>query len=131
MEAARNALSWFSARFASSIIIFAVWSRRTAGAASAAIIDSQTMRAAEEPEGTGYDAGKKIKGRKRHLLVDTLGLIIAVAVHSAGIQDRDGGKIVFDETKPQSRLKLVWADGAYGGQLIDWAKKSSVGRSSS
>jgi len=102
-----------------------------AGSASAAIIDSQTMRAAEEPRDTGYDAGKKIKGRKRHLLVDTLGLIIAAMVHSAGIQDRDGGRLVFEDAKPQSRLKLVWADGAYGGEFITWAKKSSAGGSRS
>lgn len=97
------------------------------GAASAAIIDSQTVKASEEPAETGYDAGKKIKGRKRHLLVDTLGLLIAVVVHSAGVQDRDGAKLVVCETKTQSRLKMVWADGGYSGQLIDWVKKNAAG----
>ncbi len=85
------------------------------------------MRAAEEPRDAGYDAGKK----KRHLLVGTLGLITAVMVHSAGIQGRDGGRLVFEGTKPQSRLKLVWADGACGGEFITWAKKSSAGGSRS
>jgi len=97
------------------------------GAASAAIIDSQSVKASEESKKTGYDAGKKIKGRKRHLLVDTLGLLIAVVVHSAGIQDRDGAKLVFKKARPQSRLELVWADGGYAGQLVDWVKKSVAG----
>ena len=71
----------------------------------------------------GYDAGKKIKGRKRHILVDTLGLIISVIVHSAGIQDRDGGRYVLGKanTKHHNKLK-VWVDGGYAGKLIEWAK---------
>lgn len=97
------------------------------GAASAAIIDSQSVKASEEANKTGFDAGKKIKGRKRHILVDTMGLLIAVVVHSADIQDRDGAKLVFKETGPQARLELVWADGGYAGQLIDWTKKNTVG----
>jgi putative transposase len=97
------------------------------GAASAAIIDSQSVKASEEARHTGYDAGKKIKGRKRHLLVDTLGLLIAVVIHSADIQDRDGAKILFKETPAQSRLELVWADGGYCGKLVGWVKKSMVG----
>ena len=62
----------------------------------------------------GYDAGKRTKGRKRHLLTDTLGLPLRVAVHSAGIQDRDGAALVLDG--PRSRcphLELVWADAGY------------------
>lgn len=98
------------------------------GAASAAIIDAQTVKASEEPVETGYDAGKKTKGRKRHLLVDTMGLLIAVVVHSADIQDRDGAMLVFKEAKSQSHLKLVWADGGYGGPILgDWVKKNATG----
>jgi putative transposase len=72
----------------------------------------------------GYDAGQKIVGRKRHILMDTMGLILAVVVHSAGIQDRDGAKAVFDRIMPEDpqRLELVWADGGDAGQLIAWVK---------
>jgi putative transposase len=72
----------------------------------------------------GYDAGKKINGRKRHIVVDTLGLVLVVVVHSASIQDRDGAKLVLAKLKGRfSRLKLIWADGGYAGQLIDWTRK--------
>jgi len=71
----------------------------------------------------GYDAGKQIQGRKRHLLVDTLGLVLAVVVHAANIQDRDGAKLVLERlTHKFSRLRLIWADGAYAGQLLEWVK---------
>jgi putative transposase len=62
-----------------------------------------------------------VKGRKRHLLVDTLGLIWGLAVHSAGIQDRDGARRVCAQAKPDCpRLERVYADGAYAGPLADW-----------
>ena len=71
----------------------------------------------------GYDAGKKIKGRKRHIVVDTLGLILAVVVHPADVQDRDGAKMVLRRLKGQyERLQLIWADGGYAGVLIDWVQ---------
>jgi len=75
-------------------------------------------------ESTATNAGKKIAGRKRHILVDTLGLVLAVVVHSAGIQDRDGAKAVLDRIKNEhpQRLQLVWADGGYAGKLIEWVK---------
>jgi len=61
-------------------------------------------------------------GRKRHLVVDTLGLVMAVVVHAASIQDRDGAKLVLRELIGRfSRLSLIWADGGYAGKLIDWA----------
>lgn len=60
----------------------------------------------------GYDAGKKVKGRKIHALVDTLGLPMRVVVHSAGIQDRDGAALVLERIKARFPwLQLVWADG--------------------
>ena len=65
-----------------------------------------------------------MKGRKRHIVVDTLGLLLAVAVHPANIQDRDGAKLVLKRMLGQyPRLKVIWADGAYGGKLVQWAKE--------
>jgi len=73
--------------------------------------------------------GKQIKGRKRHLLVDTLGLVLAVVVHAANIQDRDGAKLVLERlTHKFSRLRLIWADGAYAGQLLEWVRGLRVWR---
>ena len=66
-----------------------------------------------------------MKGRKRHILVDTLGLIITVIIHSADMQDRDGAKLVFERTKQYfKKLKLIWADGGYAGKLIDWVNEN-------
>ncbi len=86
-------------------------------------IDSQTVKATRTSGQRGYDAGKKINGVKRHILVDTLGLLLAVVVHAANIQDRDGAKLVFAKAKlsgPWPRLERVWADGGYAGKLIAW-----------
>jgi putative transposase len=63
-----------------------------------------------------------VKGRKRHIVVDTIGLLLAVVVHAADIQDRDGAKLVLTKLVGRfPRLKLIWADAAYAGQLVDWA----------
>jgi putative transposase len=68
--------------------------------------------------------GKKTKGRKRHLIVDTLGLVIEALVHSAGIQDRDGGKMVVSKAKMNgASFHKGYADGGYAGRFIDWAKE--------
>jgi putative transposase len=73
--------------------------------------------------------GKQIKGRKRHLLVDTLGLVLVVVVHAAPIQDRDGAKLVLERLKHKfSRLRLIWADGGYAGQLVAWVRGLRVWR---
>ena len=65
-----------------------------------------------------------MKGRKRHIVVDTMGLLLAVVVHPADIQDRDGAKLVLQRLLGRfPRLKLIWADGAYAGKLVRWAKR--------
>ena len=68
----------------------------------------------------GYDAGKKIKGKKRHLLVDTLGLILNAVVHPADIQDRDGAVLVLDDHTRRlfPFLEKIFADSAYGGPKL-------------
>ncbi len=88
-----------------------------------AIIDSQSTRTTEEASIKGFDAGKKTKGRKRHIAVDTMGLLVEVLIHSAGIQDRDGGRFLFSKAKTNgATFTKSYADGGYAGKLIDWAK---------
>jgi len=91
---------------------------------SAAIIDSQTAKGVAYTEDSGYDAGKKTKGRKRHLLTDTLGLLIGMKVHSAAIQDRDGAKLLLHCSRSfLTTIKKIFADGGYAGKLIAWVKE--------
>jgi putative transposase len=91
---------------------------------SAASLDSQSAKTTEVGGIKGFDAGKKVKGRKRHILVDTLGLLIAVVVTGANVQDYHGAKPVLGTVKDRCpRLKVVWADGIYEKQwLIDWVR---------
>ena len=71
----------------------------------------------------GYDAGKKISGRKRHILTDTDGRLLAVHVHGADIQDRDGGKGALKRSRARFPfVQRVYADGGYAGRLVGWAK---------
>jgi putative transposase len=91
---------------------------------SAASLDSQSVTTTEVGGIKGFDAGQRVKGRKRHLLVDTLGWLIAVAVTGANVQDYHGAKPVLESVKDRRpRLKVVWADGIDAKQfLIDWVK---------
>jgi transposase len=71
----------------------------------------------------GYDAAKKVNGRKRHLAVDTLGLLLAIVVTAASVQDRDGARPLLWRLRLGGRgILLVWADAAYAGRLIAWAR---------
>lgn len=91
---------------------------------SAGIIDSQSVRAAETVgrSSRGYDAGKKVNGRKRHIVTDTLGLLLCVLVTTASVQDRDAGRTVLTRLAGSfRRIRLVWADGGYAGRLPTWA----------
>ena len=89
---------------------------------TAAILDSQSVKTTDRGgRERGYDAGKQTYGRKRHILVDTLGLLLLVVVHSAGIQDRDGARAVLAPLAHRfSQLRKIWADGIYNGGLAEW-----------
>jgi len=96
---------------------------------SVGIIDSQSVKntAVSGQSDSGYDGGKKIKGRKRHLMVDTLGLLIVASVTSADWQDRDACSWLFAKLYMNRfdfpRLKTFFADGGYRGKLVQFVKK--------
>jgi putative transposase len=91
---------------------------------TAAIIDSQTVKTGDQAGPRGVDAGKKINGRKRHVLTDTLGLIILALVTAGDVQDQDGAKLLLAPVLGVlRRLQVVWADAKYGVHwLIHWIK---------
>lgn len=89
--------------------------------ATAGAIDSQSVKTTAVAGVRGFDAGKLINGRKRHLLVDTLGLLMLVAVTAANVQDRDGAKLLCRRLRGNGKkLRRIWVDGGYRGELIKW-----------
>ncbi|MFZ5851126.1 MAG: IS5 family transposase [Actinomycetota bacterium] len=94
--------------------------------ASAGIVDAQSVQGADTVGGStrGFEAGKKVTGRKRQVVVDTLGLLLVVLVTAASGQDRDRGRLVLDKARmAMPSIVLVWADGGYAGRCVDVARR--------
>lgn len=92
---------------------------------TAGIIDAQSVKgAASVPAASrGFDGGKKVNGRKRHIVVDTVGLLLAVMVTAASVTDREAGRTLLERLRERHwRISLVWADGGYTGRLVDLAR---------
>ena len=94
--------------------------------ASAMIIDSQSAKSAEGGEKIGFDGGKLVKGRKRSLITDTIGLVVLAKVTAANVQDVHAGKQILIELKKRTklitRLQKIFADSGYRGELVTWVK---------
>jgi hypothetical protein len=94
------------------------------------VLDAQSVLTSEGGQSRGYGAGKRTRGRKRHIVTDTLGLLLAVMVTSASVQDRHGGKAILEEAAARfGSLALIWADAGYANQvddgLVTWARAAA------
>jgi transposase len=99
-------------------------------APSAGVLDAQSILTGEGGQARGYDAGKRTRGRKRHIVTDTLGLLLVVMVTSASVQDRHGGKAILQLLAARfSSIALIWADAGYANQidsgLVTWARTAA------
>jgi putative transposase len=91
---------------------------------TAAILDSQSVKTVGPGEEQGYDGGKHVKGRKRFIAVDTMGLLLGVMVMAASVSEPAGGVELLDElNKRFPTLQKIWADSAYGGELVEYVQK--------
>ena len=89
---------------------------------TAGCLDSQSVKTTQVAGVRGFDGGKQVKGRKRHVLVDTLGLLLAVVVTAASVSDPAGARLLFARLGGScKKLRKVWVDGTYRGKLVDWA----------
>ena len=88
---------------------------------TAGCLDSQSVKCTAIPGVRGFDAGKLVNGRKRHILVDTLGLLMTVVVTVASIQDREGARLLLSHLPGGcKKLRKIWVDGGYSGRLVEW-----------
>jgi putative transposase len=104
------------------------WTRKTSGKneePTVGIIDAQSVKNTLVSCGDkGFDAGKRVKGIKRHIIVDTMGLILSVVIQSASVQDRNGGLEVIERlTENWRKIIKIFADGGYSGTLVDKVKE--------
>ena len=91
---------------------------------TAGCLDSQSVKTTSVGGPRGFDSGKRIKGRKRHLLVDTLGLVLAVVVTAASVSENEGARLIFQRLRGcAKKLRLIWVDGGYKAGLLAWVKE--------
>src|SRR5215203_3566066 len=111
---------WEDSTWSTLHALLVMAAREQAGRAAsptAGIVDTQSVRTSESGGPKGYDAGKKVNGRKRHILVDTLGLVLVLVVHTADVRDRDGLALVCRRVRRRFPwLRLIFADGGYQGE---------------
>lgn len=94
--------------------------------ATAGCLDSQSVKTTQVPGVRGYDANKRVMGRKRHLVTDTMGLLIGVVVTAASVSDPHGARLVLGRLRGRGtgkRLRRIWVDGIYRGGLMEWVRE--------